>query len=77
MVCLARLAAGRLGGLAWSERLSSTRYQLPLVLVLMNLLMLMLSPRQNPVYALPLLLPLAVLAAVELDTPQTWRRCVL
>lgn len=50
------------------ERLSSTRYQLPLVLVLMNLLMLMLSPRQNPVYALPLLLPLAVLAAVELDT---------
>lgn len=50
------------------ERLFAPRCQLPLMLIALNLLMLMLSPRQNPVYALPLLLPLAVLAAVELDT---------
>ena len=50
------------------QRLNAARYQLPLLLIAVNLLVLLLSPRQNALYALPLLLPMAVLAAVELDT---------
>jgi 4-amino-4-deoxy-L-arabinose transferase-like glycosyltransferase len=50
------------------RRLNEARYQLPLLFVGMLLLILVLSPRQNQLYARPLLLPLAILAAAELDS---------
>jgi 4-amino-4-deoxy-L-arabinose transferase-like glycosyltransferase len=50
------------------RNLDQPMLQLPLMFFGVILILLTLSSRQNPEYALPLLLPMAVLAAVELDT---------
>ncbi|BBH11943.1 MULTISPECIES: ArnT family glycosyltransferase [Chromobacterium] len=49
------------------ERLDQARLQLPLMFFAVVLILLTLSSRPNMTYAMPLLLPLSLLAAVELD----------
>ncbi|AXK39825.1 ArnT family glycosyltransferase [Crenobacter cavernae] len=51
-----------------SRRFDEPLLQLPLLFFVVTLILLTLSDRQSSTYALPLLLPMAVLAAVELDT---------
>ncbi|MCW3479278.1 hypothetical protein OL229_06820 [Neisseriaceae bacterium JH1-16] len=48
--------------------LNSPMLQLPLMFFAVVLILLTLSDRQAPEYAMPLLLPMALMAAVELDT---------
>ncbi|KZE33857.1 ArnT family glycosyltransferase [Crenobacter luteus] len=51
-----------------SRRFDEPVLQLPLLCFAVTLILLTLSDRQHATYALPLLLPMATLAAVELDT---------
>ncbi|MDF0605613.1 glycosyltransferase family 39 protein [Neisseriaceae bacterium TC5R-5] len=58
---------------AWSlyrhrHQLAQPRLQLPLLFFSVLLILLVLSNRPNMAYAMPLLLPLAILSAVELDS---------